>query len=57
METPPPIADVVAPDPSSVRIAAIRAATTGVQFLNAYLHCQQEGTANPRDTLSTVSSK
>lgn len=55
METPPPIADVVAP--SSVRIAAVRAATTGVQFFECLLALPTGTERRPRDTLSTVSSK
>lgn len=37
METPPPTADIVAADPSSVKIAAIRAATTGLEFLDSLI--------------------
>ena len=53
MVTPPPIADIVAADPSSGRIAAIRAATTGLEFYESLLALP----TNPRDTLSTASSK
>ena len=35
MEAPPPTTDIVAADPSSVKIAAIRAATTGLKFFKA----------------------
>ena len=56
MEITPPTTEIIAVDPSR-KIAAIRSVTTGLEFFESLLALQQEETANPKDTVSIVSSK